>query len=170
MTKALKAGSTHNAVRRAFRILGEDGIQSAIKDQLGLERSASLIRKCADPDDDRHHLQLRYATAIDAACLKNRRVAPILDAYSRCLDIAARQTLGDPGATKADIFEAVVSLQVSLGELAQLVERAYACEDEGPPGLSLAEENQISDAIDLLEEHAEMFRALVTSDHGINGD
>ena len=81
MTKLVAIRSIEHAARRALTILGDDGVERAIEDVLGLKRSASLIRKCADPDDDSHHLQSRYAVALDSEAGVERldpQVVPLL--------------------------------------------------------------------------------------------
>jgi hypothetical protein len=50
MTKLVALRSIEHGVRRAISILGDEGVTEAIKDLLGVRRSASLIRKCADPE------------------------------------------------------------------------------------------------------------------------
>ena len=54
MTKLVAIRSIEHAARRALTILGDEGVEQAIEETLGLKRSASLIRKCADPDDDEY--------------------------------------------------------------------------------------------------------------------
>ncbi len=86
MTKLVAIRTIEHAARRALAILGDDGVEQAIDDILGLKRSASLIRKCADPDDDGHHLQSRYAVALDVACRRAGQLPPLLDAHSYLIE------------------------------------------------------------------------------------
>ncbi len=81
MTKPAPLRTIEHGLRRALAILEADGAKAAIQDLLGVERSASLLHKCADPDNDRHHLQLRYAVALDVACQKAGQLPPLLEVH-----------------------------------------------------------------------------------------
>ena len=161
MTKLQEPLSLEHAIHRCFRILGEDGVRRALARHLGVERSASLIRKCANPDDPAHHLQVRYAVALDRACWEARRTHPVLEAYQHVLAADCPGTGAGPDASKEAILDAVVDLQASLGDLAHLVRDAYSRANADPAHLSRAAQSHIYEAIDLLESHAEMFKALI---------
>ena len=83
MTKAVLPNSFEHALRRVLLILGEAGAEEAILCGTGVRRSASLLRKCADVDDHRHQIQLRYASALDMACVAKGHLPPLLEAQKR---------------------------------------------------------------------------------------
>ena len=63
MTKVLPLDSIENGIRQAIRSLGDQAATDALARFTGQRKSASLLRKCADPDDNRHNIQLRDAVA-----------------------------------------------------------------------------------------------------------
>ncbi len=110
MTKLVAIRTIEHATRRALTILGDDGVEQAIEDILGLKRSASLIRKCADPDDDGHHLQTRYAVALDGACRRAGELPPLLDAHSYLIERHRGEAPRDGQVGEGRVQHAVLTL------------------------------------------------------------
>ncbi|MDP6706588.1 MAG: hypothetical protein QF893_09620 [Alphaproteobacteria bacterium] len=159
MTKLIPLRSIEHGVRRALALLGESGIREAIEKGAGVKRSASLIRKCGDPDDDRHHLQLRYAVAMDAACQDLGHTPPLLEVHRHLVE---RSALGGAApASEAQIVHAVVVLQAALGDLAHTVSEHYSAEGGDAEPLSNLERHQIFEAIEAIEHQAEAVKRLV---------
>lgn len=74
MSKRRPPASIFEAVQDALAILRDDGVQAATG------KSARYIRQCSDPDD-RQHLGVDDAIALDAHCLVAGAIAPIRTAY-----------------------------------------------------------------------------------------
>lgn len=130
MTKAVLPNSFEHALRRVLLILGEAGAEEAILRGTGVRRSASLLRKCADADDQRHQIQLRYASALDMACVAKGHLPPLLEAQKRL--VAAYLADGRDGvADAADLSRSLLDLQATLGGLAAIL-RASAAPEGGP--------------------------------------
>lgn len=162
MTKLIPLQSIEHGIRRAFALLGDKGVERAITDYLGEPKSASLIRKCADPDDDRHHLQMRYAVALDRACNACARQSPLLESFthlSRISDPAAPGSESDAGG---DIYLEVVGLQAALGDLAHRITEATAAASDLADVISKREQHNIFRAIDVLEHQTQLFKSLIS--------
>ena len=161
MTKLMPLYTIEHGIRRAFALLGDEGVEQAIEDHLGITRSASLIRKCGDPDDVNHHLQLRYAIALDRACRQKVGQAPLLECMAMQLSGAA-----DPKATperfsELSALKEMLALQMALGGLAKEVADAMR---EGSPGgadFSQLEAHKLFDSIDEIEKHLEAFKCVL---------
>lgn len=147
ITKLVAIRTIEHATRRALAILGDGGVKRAIADVLGLRRSASLIRKCADPDDDGHHLQSRYAVALDVACHRAGQLPPLLDDHRYPIE---RHSGAAPSAGE-------------LGELSLTV--GEAVHDESPGGVRLTnrERHEIHDAIAAIDHKVESIERLIAA-------
>ena len=150
MTKAVLPNSFEHALRRVLLILGEAGAEEAILRGTGVRRSASLLRKCADADDHRHQVQLRYASALDMACVAKGHLPPLLEAQKRL--VAASLADGQDGvAEDADLARSLLDLQVTLGGIAAILHAATA-----PAGGPLREVDRLAifKALETLIEQA----------------
>ena len=163
MTKLVAIRTIEHATRRALAILGDGGVERAIEDVLGLRRSASLIRKCADPDDDGHHLQSRYAVALDVACHRAGQLPPLLDAHRYLIErhSGAAPSAGELGEGR--VQHAVLMLQAALGELSLTV--GEAVHDDSPGGVRLTnrERHEIHDAIAAIDHKVESIKRLIAA-------
>jgi len=163
MTKRMVLGSIEHGARRAFALLGNKGVEAAIRDRLGLARSGSLIRKCGDPDDDNHHLQLRYAVALDAACAEAGHAPPLLDVHRSLVERMAEPDAARGQASKETVVDAVIVLQAVLGDLAGKVRYAFDPESEDDGALTQSERHMIFEAIDRLEREAETLKKVIVA-------
>lgn len=161
MTKLIPLRTIEHGVRRAIDLLGESGVVEAL-DKLGIRRSASLIRKCADPDDDRHHLQLRYAIALDIGCKVNGHLPPLLEVHQYLVEEGALSPSKLKTVDQSDIVRAVLVLQAALGDLAHLVNSALEADSELGEELSERERHEIFEAIEGVEHRAEKLKRLVS--------
>lgn len=163
MTKLVALRSIEHGARRAIAILGDEGVEGAIEGHLGLRRSASLIRKCADPDDDGHHLQCRYAVALDVACRRLGELPPLLDAHRYLIDRHANAPGADGPADERGVLHAVLALQAALGALSQTVDQAM--HEEGPGGAQLTnlEKHEIHEALEAVSRKTEAIKRLVAA-------
>jgi hypothetical protein len=163
MTKLVAIRTIEHDARRALAILGDDGVEQAIEEILGLKRSASLIRKCADPDDDGHHLQSRYAVVLDVACHRAGQLPPLLDAHGYLIErhIGAAPRDGQAGGGR--VQHAVLMLQAALGALSQTV--GEALHEEGPGGTRLTnrEKHEIHEAIETIDHKVESIERLIAA-------
>lgn len=159
MTKIMPIGTIAHGLRQVMQLLGEQGVERAIGTALGVRRSASLIRKCADPDGGRHHLQMRYAIALDRACLARGHAAPLLEAYRAGLE----GVTGDPApaGSKDELIRAVVVLQAALGDVSRAVEAAFSSRSADPSALTRAERSHVYAAVDLVETDARLIKRML---------
>lgn len=161
MTKLAPLGSIEYAIRRVMDILGESGVEAAIHESLGVDRSSSLIRKCGDADNDRHHIQMRYAIALDRACLSAIGRPPLLEAYRAILDSPA--PLDRNESIKDDMLRDVLTLQGALGDLSNKVREAFSMDSPAADRLTGVERHDIYAAVENLEENAEHLKRLLIS-------
>lgn len=165
MTKLTPLLSIEHAIRQALALLGDDGAEQAIRAYLGVRRSSSLIRKCADPDDRAHHIQLRYAIALDLACIAAGHPPPMLEAHRHALDTADSdgppEVFGD--LDESELSSAVLAVQAALGDLAREV--IHAKEPESPAGkeLSTGEKHQIFHSVGEIETHIREIKAILAN-------
>jgi len=163
MTKTLSLRNIEHGIQHAITILGDHGIQSALMDKLNLSRSASLIRKCANPNEERQHLQLRYAVALDAACVELGERAPILTAYTHLLEDSSTPQAAKKIATQRALVREVVALQAALGDLARAVEQLQE-EDTMPlRQISRTDRQHLSEALDGVLREAYRIERMINS-------
>jgi hypothetical protein len=161
LTKIAKLPSLEQGLRQAFQAIGEGGVEDAIETFLGVRRSSSLIRKCADPDDDQHNVQQRYAVAIDIACVRAGHLPPMLGAHQHLLEQYATPS-GQQEDREKDLSSAVLRVQAALGTLAKRVIDAQDPDSPAGRDLSESERHGIFEALCLLEEDiARIERSLV---------
>lgn len=163
MTKLVAIRTIEHAARRALTILGDDGVEQAIGEILGLKRSASLIRKCADPDDDGHHLQSRYAVALDVACRRVGQLAPLLDAHSYLIDRHSGEAPSEGQFREDRMHHAVLMLQAALGELSQTVGEALHEDSPGGARLTNREKHDIHEAMETIDHKVESIKRMIAA-------
>jgi len=163
MTKLVAIRSIEHAARRALVILGDDGVERAIADVLGLKRSASLIRKCADPDDDGHHLQSRYAVALDVACQRAGQLPPLLDSHRYLIERHAGPASDGEQVEEGRMQHAVLMLQAALGALSQTVGEALHEDSPGGTRLTNREKHEIHEAIAAIDHKVESIKRLIAA-------
>ena len=121
-----------------------------VRDKLGerqcamqVGKSASLVRKWADPDQDSLP-NLECALLLDAAYVgEGHGDPPILDTYATLLKRAASE---QPSAPALDIVTAALSVQGAVGDLSEAV--LAARQPNGPDGIAIsANERQILTAL-----------------------
>ena len=161
MTKLVAVRTIEHGLRRALGILEDEGATKAIQDVLSLKRSASLLRKCADPDDDRHHLQFRYAVALDVACAKVGRLSPLLDVHQYLVDRHAGAVPSESVGGGKRLFRAVLALQAALGEVAQTVSEGLHADGPGGARLTSREKHAIHDALEAIEHEGETIKRMI---------
>lgn len=161
MTKLVPLRTIEHGLRRALSILDEDGACGAIEELSGVRRSASLLRKCADPDNDRHHLQLRYAIALDVACTRAINLAPLLEVYRYLVEHHAQGAPGIGRAMEAKLLRAVLGLQAALGELSQTVNEALHAESPGGRRLTNQERHAVHEALEAIDQESERIKRLL---------
>jgi hypothetical protein len=127
MTKSVALGSIEHGLREAFRLIGIDSVVAAIQNGSGQQKSASLLRKYADPDDPRHHLPLRDAVAIDTACVRAGHKAPLIEAYQMLLTIDDLNV--DPSPHGQDLCHLVLGIEAAAGAVASAALQALSCPD-----------------------------------------
>ena len=163
MTKLMPLYTVEHGIRRAFAALGDTGVEQAIEDHLGLKRSASLIRKCGDPDDDSHHLQLRYAIALDRACRRKVGQSPLLECMAMQVSGAVDDQASAEQPSEIAMLREMLGLQVALGRLAREVTEALQENSPACCALSDLERHKVFDSIDELEIHLEAFKAALAA-------
>jgi len=125
-----------------------------------INRSASLVRKWADPD---HHSlpSLAHALALDVAYVRaGHGDPPILDIYRTMFDdlVAERRT------SLADILFSALSVQGIVGDLSEAIREAV---DPGGPGggsITPRERALILELLDRLEDQSDAIEDAVDLD------
>ncbi len=112
MTKPRDICSIRAGLHKVLGVLDEDRVVRATG------KSASLFRKCADPDNARHRLQAEDALALDAACVSSGERPHILEAYRQALE-ARTAANGGPGPHRAiDPYRRTAEIVRDLGRVA----------------------------------------------------
>jgi hypothetical protein len=163
MTKLVSLRSVEHGLRRALAILDDDAAQSAIREMAGVQRSVSLLRKCADPDNDRHHLQFRYAVALDTACARAGHIAPLLEVHRYLVEHYSGSTAEDWNEAESKLLHAVLNLQAALGDLSQTVSEGM--QEEGPGGTRLTnrEKHAIHEALEAIDYQTEAIKRSIAT-------
>ena len=118
MTKPRDIASIRAGLHRALGLLDESRIAAATG------KSASLFRKCADPDNPRHRLQAEDAVALDAACVIAGERPQILDAYRQALDAKVAEYGGPRPQQSVDPLRRLADATHDMGSVAQAVAQA----------------------------------------------
>ena len=137
MTKPRDIASIRAGLHRALGQLDEPRIAAATG------KSASLFRKCADPDNPRHRLQAEDAVALDAACVIAGERPHILEAYRLALDARVDEQGGVRGVRALDPLRRLADATRDMGGVAQSVAEAA-----GERPLSLETAQRAAGAID----------------------
>ena len=124
MTKLVPLGSIEHGIREALRHLSDDGASAAIEAYSGQRKSSSLLRKCADPDDERHHIQLRDAIALDRACMEQNHPPPLLRSHSNLLEQPP-----PPRNSDADFCHLAMAIRVATGQVSEAFIRSDDCDE-----------------------------------------
>ncbi len=161
MTKLVPLRTIEHGLRRALAVLGAEGAQNAIQDLLELRRSASLIRKCADPDDNRHHIQFRYVVALDVACEKAGQLPPLLEVHQHLVQRYARADPPSEHGGEAKVLHTVLTLQAALGDLSQTVSKALHADSPGGMRLTNREKQEIHEALDAVGQQTEVIKRMI---------
>jgi len=159
MTKLVPLQTIEHALRRALSILEIAGAQRAIYELLGVRRSASLLRKCADPDDDRHHLQFRYAVALDVGCATQGQQPPFLEVHRHLVERHGRTV--PPGDGAARLVQAVLALQAALGDLSQTVSDGLHTDGPDGPRLTIHERHAIFETLAAIDHQTETTKRMI---------
>lgn len=125
MTKRVELGTIEHGLRQAFAHLGIDGAVDAIEHATGNRKSASLLRKYADPDSPRHHIPMRDAMAIDLACLESGYKPPLLTAYQTFVDGDVQES-GEP-PTNPTLCCLALATGAAAGMVAEAVLQSEEC-------------------------------------------
>ena len=126
MTKPRDICSIRAGLHRTLGILDEERVAAATG------KSASLFRKCADPDNPRHRLQAEDALALDAACVVAGERPQIFESYRQALDVRVA-SLGGPSPHRAlDPRTRVIEVVRDLGSVAAAVSAALADRNVSP--------------------------------------
>ena len=168
MTKLTVPNSIEHGIRRVLAILGDDGVEHALETAASSPRSASLIRKCGDPDNARHHLQLRYAIALDAACRSKGHLPPLLRTYQHLLDETQSDPISPPVEDGTEILYAAAMLHSTLSGLFDIIVEEFPPRQQTDAQIRLRERTKICDAIESLQAQAETLKRLVGNDVRIN--
>jgi hypothetical protein len=163
MTKLVPLRSVEHGIRRALTVLDDDTAQGAIEEIAGVHRSVSLLRKCADPDNDRHHLQFRYAIALDAGCARAGYIAPLLEVHQYLVESYSDPATGNWNEPEAKLLHAVLNLQAALGELSQTVSEGM--HEKGPGGARLTnrEKHAIHKALEAIDYQTEALKRSIST-------
>lgn len=161
MTKYARLHSIEHGIRQALAILGDRGAEAALESALGLKRSASLLRKCGDPDNGANQIQQRYSVALDAACVRAGHLPPLLEAHRHLVERLAGDAAGHIELRRSDLSSMVLVLQGALGRLAEAVVEAQDPRSPAGRRLSNREKHEIFEAVVRIEEHSETLKRML---------
>ena len=137
MAKARDIPSIEQGLHEAFKILKDAGIEEAIKNFTGKQKSASFYRSCSDPDEI-HKIDHTDSLAIDYECLKTKGIAPILRAHEALVTQFLEKN--KPGQQK-NLFDAINDFNKIIGDL--LTTLHHARSPESPEGINLSAEEKM---------------------------
>ncbi len=161
MTKFVRLHSIEHGIRQAFAILGDRGVEAVLEDLLGLRRSASLIRKCGDPDNETNHIQHRYSVALDVGCMRAGHRPPLLEAHQSMIKRLSIGAARSAAARGFDLLSAVLSLQRAVGHLAQAVLDARGPIRRHDRRLTNRETHELFEAVVDIERQTERLKLLL---------
>jgi hypothetical protein len=121
MVKLREPLSICDATRKAHAALGDAGVRAVTG------KSAALVLKWSDPDDDAHHIPLHQAIALDVAMVKARLPPPHLDVLRAAIEEALIPFDLAPAAPRT-LSQRVAGLAKECGDFAGLV---MAAEKDG---------------------------------------
>ncbi len=162
VTKFVRLHTIEHGIRQAFTILGDRGVEAVLEDFLGLKRSASLIRKCGDPDNETNHIQQRYAVALDVGCARAGYRPPLLQAHRSLVGRLSGGIAGAATAGGVDLLSAVLLLQRAVGHLAQAVLDARGPLRRHDRRLTNRETHELFDVVLDIERQTERLKHLLT--------
>ncbi|MBL8807871.1 MAG: hypothetical protein JNN22_13575 [Rhodospirillales bacterium] len=137
MTKPRDICSIRAGLHRVLGVLDEAHVQRATG------KSASLFRKCADPDNSRHRLQAEDALALDAACVAAGERPLLLEAYRQALDAKIAESGTAPVHRPADPLLRIAQAAGDLGRVAEAV-----AQSAGGAGMTAEDAQRCSAQID----------------------
>lgn len=128
-------------------------IRSAIGDErcaTAVDRTASLVRKWADPD----HASLpniEQAMLLDMAFVEEqKKKPPLLELYAELVTDHSNRQLGQK--VQVDILLSALSVQGIVGDLSEAIREAISPDSEAGQGLSPRERSEILVILERLEE------------------
>ena len=148
MAKARDIPSIEQGLHEAFRILKDAGIEEAIKNFTGRQKSASFYRSCSDPDEI-HKIDHADSLAIDYECLKTKGIAPMLSAHEALVTQFLEKN--KPGQ-QMSLFDAINDFNKIIGELLTTLHHARSPESPGGVDLTAEEKMKVKKAIVNLEK------------------
>jgi len=161
VTKFAELNSIEHGIRRALAILGDRGVEAALKDVLDVERSASLIRKCGNPDSRTNHIQHRYSVALDVGCIKAGHAPPLLEAHRALVERLGAGAALQQLPHDSDLSAHVLILQGALGRLAEAVVEAQSPDSPAGRRLSNREKHEIYEAIVKIDEQTATLKRMI---------
>ncbi|MBI1243811.1 MAG: hypothetical protein GC202_02305 [Alphaproteobacteria bacterium] len=154
MTKPRDICSIRAGLHKALGAIDEAHIERATG------KSASLYRKCADPDNARHRLQAEDALAIDMACVAAGERPFILESYRQALDARIAETIPGAAHRPMDPMFRISEAMRDLGRVAETIADAAR-----PKGMSAEDAQrcalQIDRTLDTLSRLKLDLRAIV---------
>lgn len=133
-----------SAVTKIRSALGDDRCAEAVG------RSASLVRKWADPD----HASLpniEQAMLLDAAYVEHEgKKPPLLDLYTAIVSEYA--SAGNDQKVRVDILLSTLSVQGIVGDLSEAIREALSASGDGGKALTPRERSSILAILDRLDE------------------
>ena len=127
MTKSVQLGSFEHGLRECFHHLGVSRAAEAVEDFNGHRKSESLLRKYADPDNDRHQVPMRDALAMDRACIADGHQPPMLTAYRSLLERATNRGAGEDPAN-GEICHLTLAMDAAAGLVSEAVLQSEICD------------------------------------------
>lgn len=131
-------------------------IRSAIGDERCAEavgRTASLIRKWADPDHGSLP-NIEQAVLLDAAYVVDQnKKPPLLELYAEL--IAEHANRGEQEKVRVDILLSTLTVQGIVGDLSEAIREALSPQSDGGKDLTPRERSEILSILERLEEVAD---------------
>tara|TARA_B110000444_G_C18784477_1_gene569173 strand:+ start:748 stop:1221 length:474 start_codon:yes stop_codon:yes gene_type:complete len=146
MSKIRKLQSVEKPISDIITNLGIDECIDIISEITGQLKSKSALYKWGDPDTEQN-IQLRYAVALDIACIRKGIAPRILEHYK---DMLSQET-SMIKQERHDLITELLKTNSELGKLNLTVEQAYHPNSEQGKNLSPREINEINDVIVKIE-------------------
>lgn len=155
MTKIRKISSIEHGLNEVVKYLEEDDIKAAIG------KGASYIRKCSDPeaDDEKIKRNIHHcdSVALDIACLKKGKSAPLLQAHKYMIE----KELQSYEPQQVNIDEMLVKLNILEGDLSKVIKESQDPKSHKGEEISEIEKKKIFDSIKLLENKIHKIKVII---------
>ena len=147
MVKIRKLASIEKGLEEITKVLSEEEIKKAIN------KGASYIRKCSDPDPDsdgiKRNIDHKDSVQLDLACVRKRVAPPLLTSHQYIIDQEKNKLENED---MNDVSRMLVKFSILEGELNKFI--IDATDPDGPGGEKVTEleKKKIFESIKKIED------------------